>query len=230
MRSRMRNASSAIAVVKSPKKKRGGKLLVCRYELKYRISESRARSIAAFIRPYIHLDKYADSSPSGDYLISSLYYDSDGLRLCRDTLERRKNRFKLRIRTYSDEPGKPCFFEVKRRINSIIKKGRARVARDDIPCILSGHIPDGTCKKDEQILRQFQLYKDSLNARPLMLVRYNRQAFEGDTATHVRVTFDRNLHYKAVTSPVVEVHGPNWHRVPLNFVILEIKFTQKCPA
>ncbi|MCF7956331.1 MAG: polyphosphate polymerase domain-containing protein [Phycisphaerae bacterium] len=225
-----RTDKGVIGLPKSPKKKSSDKMLSCRYELKYRISEAHAGAIAAFIRPYLHRDKYALSTPSGDYPISSLYYDSDTLRLCKDTQEGRSNRFKLRVRTYSDEPGSPCFFEVKRRINNVILKGRARVKKDDIPMILSGRIPDSVYKEDEQVLRQFLLYKDSLNARPLMLIRYDRQAFEGDTTTRVRVTFDRNLHYKPVTTPEVEVYGPNWHRVPLNFVILEIKFTQRFPA
>jgi len=225
-----RTDNSATALHKSPKKiKPVDKVLSCRYEIKYRISETVARAVAAYIKPYLHVDKYALTQPTGDYPISSLYYDSDNLRLCRDTMEKRKNRFKLRIRTYSDEPGVPCFFEVKRRINNVILKGRARVKKDDIPYILSGGIPEKTYKEDVQVLRQFQLYKDLLNARPLILVRYNRQAWEGDTATRVRVTFDRDLSYKAVTKPVLEVNGPNWHRVPLNFVILEVKFTQRFP-
>lgn len=225
-----RTDTTSAGILKSPKKKNTDKTLTCRYELKYRISESRARAIAAFIKPYIHEDKYARMSPTGDYPISSLYYDSNSLRLCRDTVEGRKNRFKLRIRTYSDELDTPCFFEVKRRINNVIMKGRARVKKEDIPMILSGRIPEKTYKQDEQVLRQFQLYKDSLNARPLMLIRYKRQAWEGDTATRVRITFDRDLHYKAVTTPQLEVYGPNWHWVPLNFVVLEIKFSQRFPA
>jgi SPX domain protein involved in polyphosphate accumulation len=227
---KQRADKSATALHKAPKKKSADKMLSCRYELKYRISESRARAIAAFIKPYLHKDKYALSTPSGDYPISSLYYDSNGLRLCRDTIEGRKNRFKLRIRGYSDDPKSPWFFEVKRRVNNVILKGRARVGKTDIPMILAGGLPDGVYKEDEQVLRQFQLYKDSLNARPLILVRYDRQAFEGDTATRLRVTFDRNLHYKSVTTPQVEVYGANWHRVPLNFVVLEIKFTQQFPS
>jgi SPX domain protein involved in polyphosphate accumulation len=205
-------------------------VLGCRYELKYRISESRARAIAAFIKSYLHVDKYARTSPSGDYPISSLYYDSDGLRLCRDTIESKMNRFKLRVRTYSDDPKTPCFFEVKRRLNNVILKGRARVTKSDVPLILSGSLPEGIYKQDAQVLRQFQLYKDTINARPLMLIRYDREAYEGDTATRVRITFDRNLCYKAPTTPQVEVYGANWHRVPFNFVILEIKFTQKFPS
>lgn len=224
-----RTDKSVTVLHKSPKKKSPDKMLSCRYELKYRISETTAKAIAAFIKPYLHVDKYAQTQPNGDYPISSLYYDNNDLRLCRDTMEKRKNRFKLRIRTYSDEPDVPCFFEVKRRINNVILKGRARVKKSDILSILEGRIPENAYKEDVQVLRQFQLYKDSLNARPLMLVRYKRQAWEGDTSTRVRVTFDRELSYKAVTTPIVEVYGPNWQRVPINFVILEIKFTQRFP-
>lgn len=215
---------------KSPRKKSPDKTLFCRYELKYRIPESTAQAVAAYIRPYIHPDKYANASPSGNYPISSLYFDSNNLRLCRDTVEQMKNRFKLRIRTYSDDNATPCFFEVKRRINDVILKARARVSKNDIRSILSGGLPDNIYKSDKQALRQFQLYVNSLNARPLILIRYDRQAFEGDTANRVRITFDRNLHYKTMTSPDVEVYGSNWNRVPYNFVILEIKFTQRFPV
>ncbi|MBW8017928.1 MAG: polyphosphate polymerase domain-containing protein, partial [Planctomycetes bacterium] len=183
-------ATAKCASVKS-KKTLNDKVLSCRYELKYRISESCAHAVASFIKLYLHADKYARKSPAGDYPISSLYFDSDCLRLCRDTLEGQKNRFKLRIRTYSDVPETPCFFEVKRRINNVILKARARVTKSHVPIILSGRMPEGIYKEDRQVIRQFQLYKDSLSARPLMLVKYDRQAFEGDTATRVRVTFDR---------------------------------------
>lgn len=222
--------SDVVGLKKTLSKQPVDKVLSCRYELKYRISESRARSIAAYVKSYLHVDKYALSSRTGDYPISSLYYDSDCLRLCRDTTEGRANRFKLRVRAYSDDPKTPCFFEVKRRINNVIIKGRARVAKKDIPLVLSGRLPEGIYEKDQQVLRQFQLYKDMLNARPLMLIRYDREAYEGDTATRVRVTFDRNLCYKAATKPDVEVNGPNWHRVPVGFVVLEIKFTQRFPS
>ena len=82
-------------------------LLACRYEFKYRISESKAAAIEQFIKPYLYLDHYCKLQPSSTYPIVTLYLDSQGLRLCRQTLEGNKNRFKLRIRSYTDELNYP---------------------------------------------------------------------------------------------------------------------------
>ncbi len=205
-------------------------MLACRYELKYRISESRARAIAQYVRAFIEPDRYAKLRPRGEYPIVSLYLDSDGFQLARETWEGKKNRFKLRIRGYSDNPESPCFFEVKRRVSNVILKSRARVQHEDVSTILkTGQIPTGY-KTDENALRQFLLYVNYVNAKPLVLVRYMREAYEGDSDNRVRVTFDRQLSYKITREPLIRLNGTGWQDARLSFVILEIKFTAHYPA
>ena len=204
--------------------------LGCRYELKYRISESKAEAISQFIKPHLHLDRYSRLRPNGAYPVVSLYLDSDDLLLCRESLTGQKNRFKLRIRGYTDEPGYPCFFEIKRRINTIIMKSRSRVMRQDVAALLSGQtVPVQNCTNQE-VLKQFQLYMNYISARPVACVRYVRRAYEGDLDNRVRVTFDRELSYKTTSEPDVSLGGGGWQRLPLNFVVLEIKFTARYPA
>jgi hypothetical protein len=204
--------------------------LACRYELKYRISESRARAIAEYIRPYLHPDRYAKLRPRYEYPITSLYLDSDNFRLARETLEGKRNRFKLRVRGYSDNQDSPCFFEIKRRISNVIVKSRARVKYDDVPRVLEeGYIPKDY-ETDEAALRQFVLYMNYIQAHPMVLVRYMRQAFEGDSDNRVRVTFDRQLAYNSTREPRVRLNGTGWQRLRLDFVVLEIKFTAKYPV
>ena len=207
------------------------KMLSCRYELKYRISDSKARAITRFINPYLHRDRYAKLQSDGTYPIVSLYFDSDAFNLARETIEGKKNRFKLRIRGYSDDEQAPRFFEIKRRINNVIVKSRARVKQPDVENIAAAKsiILPSDCS-DGRTLRQFQLYMHSLNARPLVLVRYMREAFEGDSDNRVRITFDRKLCYKTTRQPIISFSGNNWQRVPMEFVILEIKFTARYPA
>lgn len=48
-----------------PKKKPSDKVLSCRYELKYRVSEAKAHAIVAFIKLYLHVDEYAQLTPDG---------------------------------------------------------------------------------------------------------------------------------------------------------------------
>lgn len=211
-------------------KKKSDKMLSCRYELKYRIRETKARALAQYIQSYIPPDAYARKRPGHEYPVSSLYFDSDNLHLCNETLNGKKNRFKLRIRCYDDKPESMCFFEIKRRINNVILKDRARIPKAQIENALAGsRISSPLYKKDEKALSQFRFYTRTLCARPVVMVRYQRQAYEGASSNRVRVTFDRQLDFKAVDTPFVSTDGRGWSGVPMDFVILEIKFTDRYP-
>ena len=224
---KLKKSSTAMGVKLHQKK---DTTLACRYELKYRIPEAKARAVAEYIRPYLHLDRYAKLRPKGEYPITSLYLDSDGFQLARETLEGKKNRFKLRVRGYSDSVDSPCFFEIKRRISNVIMKSRARVRAEDVPKIITrGYIPTDY-KTDVKALKQFLLYMNYINAKPLVLVRYFRQAFEGDSDNRVRVTFDREICYNVTREARVRLDGSGWQQARLGFVILEIKFTAHYPA
>jgi hypothetical protein len=203
---------------------------LCRYELKYRISESVAEAITQFVRPHLHLDHYCKSQPNRSYPIVSLYLDSRDLALCWQSLEGQKNRFKLRIRSYTDDPAYPRFLEIKRRMNSIIIKSRARIRHEDVAGLICGApISWEGGSADEQTPQQFRLYRDMIGAGPVILVRYMRQAYEGDTENRVRVTFDRELAFRASDRPEVTLDGGRWQYYPGNSVILEIKFTGAFP-
>ena len=205
-------------------------MLSCRYELKYRIRETKARAIAQYIQSYISADAYARKNPRHEYPISSLYFDSDHLHLANETIDKKKNRFKLRIRCYDDKPESMCFFEIKRRLNTVILKDRARIPKSQILNALAGSkISAPLYKKDEKALDQFRFYVKNLCARPILLVRYQRQAYEGDSSNRVRITFDRQLDFRTVRTPEVTTNGPGWCNVPMEFVILEIKFTDRYP-
>lgn len=207
--------------------------LFCRHEIKYRITESKAAAVEQFIRPYLQLDRYSKLRRDRSYPIVSLYLDSDDLLLCRQTLRGHKNRFKLRIRSYTDEPGYPRFFEIKRRMNTIIIKNRARVRDQDVALLLAGSsLPPQEYSTDEETLNQFQLYMKSINAKPKILIRYMRQAYEDTSHNRVRVTFDRELCYNMTKAPEVLLNGQGWQQHPMSMggVILEIKFTARYPA
>jgi SPX domain protein involved in polyphosphate accumulation len=169
--------------------------------------------------------------PSGSYPIVSLYLDSDDLQLCRESLRGLLKRFKLRVRSYSDDSDYPRFFEIKRRANTVIIKSRARIMPNDVSTLLAGqYIPPLQNHQTEiDAIKQFQLYMKSVGARPKILIRYMRQAYEGDVENRVRVTFDRQLVYKVSNSPEISLNGSGWQH-SLNSVILEIKFTGRYPA
>jgi hypothetical protein len=207
------------------------KMLARRYELKYRIPASMAQQIKGYVTAFLGPDPYTRRWPDGQYSICSLYFDSSRFDLYRETEMDKCNRFKLRIRGYDDDPNSPVFFEIKRKLNGMIYKSRARTGKDQITEILKGHfLPPQATEADKTTLKQFVHYTHCLTARPIALIRYKREAYEGQTDTKVRVTFDRQLCYLSTDKPAFRMNGQGWKKIPIDFVILEIKFTEYFPV
>ena len=202
-----------------------------RYELKYIIDQARAHAIRQYIKLHMKLDKYSRLRNSRYYPVASLYFDSPDLKLCRETLTGKKNRFKLRIRSYTDEKSYPRFLEIKRRLNNVILKSRARLKFGEIDDLLRNRIISSQHKKDFDTINQFQLYLNYLNASPVILVRYLRQAYQADSEnTKLRVTFDDKLSYKIPRSIDTSISSSGFRNVLVGKNILEIKFTGRYPA
>src|SRR6267142_3301415 len=113
-----------------------------RYELKYLVNEETAAKVRDFVRCYIALDEYGVGRPNYSYDVHSLYLDSENLDIYWRTVNGDKNRFKLRLRYYSDNPDTPVFFEIKRRMKDVILKQRGGVRQSAVEMILNGHIPE----------------------------------------------------------------------------------------
>jgi len=210
----------------------GDRSLWSRHEMKYLISETTAAGITQYIKAFTCLDRHSEFKPNNAYMINSVYLDSENMKLCRESLEGTKNRFKLRIRSYTDDIDYPRFFEIKRRVNTIIIKSRARVMYHSVNPLLTGSLvalPDHDTESEN--LRQFLLYMNSISALPVVGVRYLRQAYEGIVDDRVRITMDRELSCNVTRDALIRSDGPGWHLLPLgNKVILEIKFTGNYPA
>jgi hypothetical protein len=202
-------------------------MIRARHELKYWITEAQSAAVVEYMRPYMRPDGH---STTGQYPLVSLYLDTRDLLLCRQSLDGIKNRYKLRIRSYSDDPGAPCYFEIKRRINQIIVKTRVCVPRCAMMPLLNGDRPPfpGN-EEDRQNLEQFLFYQQQVRARPVMRVRYLRQAFESRFDDDVRVTLDRELGFNVAHAPELLLDGSGWQRASDQGVILEIKFTHGYP-
>ena len=69
-----------------------------RHEVKYLITEKQAAEIRRHCMTYLAPDPHALGWPRNEYPISSVYLDSPARALLRDTLDRKTDRFKLRIR------------------------------------------------------------------------------------------------------------------------------------
>ena len=86
---------------------RADKLQLQRFELKYTIDESTALAVRDFVSTQLELDEFSVGKPNFSYPVHSLYLDSDDLHLYQSTVNSDKNRYKLRLPYYSDQPGSP---------------------------------------------------------------------------------------------------------------------------
>lgn len=96
--------------------------------------------------------------------------------------------------------------------------------------LLTGALRPSSRSADERRnLEQFLYYQRRAGAGPVMRVHYLRRALESNLDDHVRVTFDRELCLNVTYTPTVGLNGDGWHRHPQPGVILEVKFTRRCP-
>ena len=203
-----------------------------RYECKYLVSEMLVPDFRRFIEPFMQPDRFAALRERFSYPVCSLYLDTDDLRLYRQVVGGEKKRFKLRARTYSDDPATPVFLEVKRKINNIVAKRRARVTREEARTMLtaglSGWLQRLHVDQDPE-LDYFAHHTRLSEAKPVIKVRYMREAYESRAGDPVRITLDTELIHAATFDDDL-THGlGQWVDTPLRHQILEIKFTERFP-
>lgn len=187
-----------------------------------------------FVRAYLVPDEYSEGKPDYSYHNHSIYLDSDDLQLYWDVLNSNKNRYKLRLRYYDDNPETPVFFEIKRRMNDAILKKRCAVRRSAVAQLLAGQLPGeqhlfSPSPKSFDAIREFCYLKEDLQASPKTHVAYRREAWVSVEDNSVRVSFDREVcslpHFTSETPTAMEDYVMPFEPD----VILELKFTGRFP-
>jgi hypothetical protein len=210
------------------------KMQLQRWELKYVIPEELALAVREFISSYLELDEYGAKRPDLSYTIHNLYLDSDNLDIYWGTINGNKNRYKLRLRFYEDNPTAPVYFEIKRRMNEAILKQRGGIKRHAVEAVLAGQLPSpaelvsGDGRQLVAIQRFIELMVHD-RARPIAHVRYDREAWISPTDNSVRVTLDRNVYIAPEFVARFSEQMDDPFRAFGNLVILELKFTGRFP-
>jgi hypothetical protein len=202
-----------------------------RFELKYLLTEDVAERVRDFVLCYLPLDEFGVGRPNFSYDVHSLYLDSDDLIIYWRTVNGDKNRFKLRLRYYSDKS--PVFFEIKRRMKDVILKQRGGVRREAIPMLLAGQLPASTdlLTKDAESLvavQRFLYLLNTLQAKPKSHIYYLREAYVSDN-DEVRVTLDRDIYSEPCLDPAVPTKMTHPVHSYKGLVVLELKFTNRFP-
>jgi hypothetical protein len=205
-----------------------------RFELKYMVNKDVARAVRDFVSSYLEIDEYGATLPDFSYPVHSVYLDSDDLTLYQRTINGDKNRFKLRLRFYDNRKEAPIFFEIKRRMNSIIAKQRGGVRRDAVDWLLAGHLPEPAhlvSRDPRQLvaLQSFCRLMHDVHARSKAHIAYLREAWISPRDNSVRLTLDREV--RCEPEPVARLNTRMHNPVSVfgKAVILELKFTDRFP-
>lgn len=171
-----------------------------RREFKFRLPAECAEAVLADIRGWLPQD---ENGASGAYPIVSQYYDS----VERDAYWERDrkvgNRRKLRVRIYGTTNGEippSAFLEVKHKRDGVGVKRRMTVpveavtaADFEVGALINTLKPDLEDKLDQLLAQEIVLLMPKV--QPVMQMRYDRVAFEGEDG--VRVTFDSDVKCRA---------------------------------
>jgi hypothetical protein len=205
-----------------------------RFELKYLVREELTQPIRDFVGSYLELDDYSVGRPNDSYEIHSVYLDSKHLHTHHATMNGDKNRFKLRLRYYDGNPAAPVFCEIKQRVDNSILKRRCAVARDVIPLLLAGQLPEPAqlLSPEPRHLAALQRFHElllRLDARPRLHNHYRREAWVSPHDNSIRITFDRHIHVEPYFGDAAVATMTHPTRIYAEFVILELKFTARFP-
>lgn len=211
-----------------------------RFEYKYHVPDHLSDEIRHYIRPYLVRDPHCAKSPDGMYVINNVYWDTPQLAFYWAHANKAIDRFKLRIRTYgTGEGGSTAFLEVKRKIRQVIVKTRVGVPRDRCEGILRGDIPAALTGMEGAYLQDFIGRMIQYGARPVLHIRYKREAYENVFDEDARVTFDRELAYKPADGLELRgdqargwtyLDGPEAMPAVRTPNLIELKFTSFVPG
>lgn len=173
--------------------------IVSRYEAKYLIPESLALAVRDHVRGLCSPDPH--TGPDGRYLVNNLYFDTLDLRFYHDTRFKQYARFKPRIRFYGAEPGDTVWLEIKHKVRNVTWKVRRRADSSVLAHIFDGFPPAAEGRAVVSLSDSFEDIVTRFGARPVLQVRYIREAFVSDLDDYGRITFDRGLCCRPLVGP-----------------------------
>ncbi len=203
-----------------------------RFECKYHIDPLILPALRQFVQSVAGPDPFSASRADRRYPVCSLYLDTDDLLFYQQYVQGERCRCKLRVRTYSDDPATPAYLEVKARVNGVVSKQRAALSRQEARLVVGRH-PTAAAARHVSNRAAFDYFVTEMAltcCKPVVRVRYMREAYASAGHEPVRVTFDTDVQHQATFSANLSHDGGRWLPTPVDGVVLEIKFTGRFPS
>jgi len=211
-----------------------------RHEAKYLIHPAQIPAIREFIEPFCEPDDHGGGGALPEYVVTTLQLDTPNMSFYHAKEHEALARFKLRIRTYGFDGKCPVFLEIKRKIKGVIVKSRATVPTGlwggDLVTKPGRWVPFRTKQEEMNYLNFLRLVQET-GSRPIVLVRYHREAYLGRNDRYARLTFDTKLCYRPTRDWNLLPQGGNWWSMdsantfgrPYSASILELKTFADAP-
>lgn len=196
-----------------------------RHEYKYQIDAMQKEVLK--LRAQGVLERDAHAGADGEYLIRSLYFDSQEDTCFYENEDGVDPREKYRIRIYNCDSAR-ISLECKAKIRGMTKKTACLITREQCESFMEGVIPedDGSVSRGQEIL--FYRMREK-NLRPVVIVQYVRTPYVG-AAGNVRVTFDDAISSSNAIDGFLREDIPLRSVLPVGSSILEVKWDELLPS
>ncbi|GIM28360.1 molecular chaperone [Clostridium polyendosporum] len=165
-----------------------------RYEKKYLISIEQYNKLIPRLLKYMELDKHCKHNEN--YSIYNIYYDTENSDVISHSISHPYYKEKLRLRSYGipDSPNDRVFLELKKKIDGIVSKRRAKLTLEEAYKFLEfGEKPVSDEYHNKQVLSEIEYYLRNNPVHPTVYIGYKRTALFGKENKDFRVTLDSKI-------------------------------------
>ena len=197
-----------------------------RHELKFLCSQLQVELLMAQLDSLMNRD--AHSGEKGFYTVRSLYFDDYHNTAMKQKEDGIDNRKKYRIRSYLLGMDEKFHLEIKYRLRDKVRKEACDLTREETEKILDGLPIEGAYSSERNVLKMFELARDSMFLQPAVIVEYDRIPYvypEGN----VRITIDRNICASPDTGAFMKQDIVTVPILERGFHLLEIKYDEYLP-
>ncbi|MBQ5331099.1 MAG: polyphosphate polymerase domain-containing protein [Oscillospiraceae bacterium] len=191
-----------------------------REEMKYMLDTEQYLELRSMTDKFMKVDEY------GLTTIYSLYFDSPDNSMIKSSIAKPVYKEKLRLRSYGypRNGDHTVFMELKKKFRGTVYKRRVPMTLDQA----NSYILTGEKPFDSQIMREIDYSFRFHDARPALMMCYDRIAMVGKDETDVRMTFDFNVRCRR--NDLHPESGDSGNLlIPTGNVLLEVKILGAMP-
>jgi SPX domain protein involved in polyphosphate accumulation len=206
-----------------------------KYEFKYVVPVSLMDQLRDAISPYVELDPYAGALEKHEYTVRSVYFDTVRFDYFFEKIDGYKIRKKIRIRGYNQKTGDDTvFMEIKRKFKEPIEKDREKLTFEVMKRLMAGEGAQAYGEEGNEHgvngAGKFLYHVYRNNLKPVVLIIYEREAYQEKFKKEVRITIDKNL--RSIAYPSLDDLYSEEKALPAlkDRFIFEVKFFDHFPG